>query len=404
MTNSLPDGNKPSRRISGRAKFSASVIALSSLLLSAPSVFAQMAMPPAKVGVLTLQPQPVTIQSELSGRVTASAMAEVRPQVGGLIVARNFEEGSRVNTGDVLYEIDPASYQAAYDTAVAAETKAKANLKNAHAKLARVSNLNSQQVLSAQELENAELAYDQAAADMRSAEAQRDNAALDLKRTKVVAPISGLVGRSELLVGALVTAGQAAPLATIRNIDRINVDVTRSTSEYLELQKKIKSGEIRQEDGAANVTLTLDDGSQYPHAGRLEFSEVFVDEGTGTYSLRANFENPEGALLPGMFVRAKVDVGISEKSFLVPQRAVSRDPKGNATALFVGKDGIVEQRSFVANEVVGDNWVLHEGVSEGDRVIVEGSMKAQPGSAVEATEVTINAENGLTIQSASAAP
>lgn len=395
MTNSLRDENKSLCRSNGRVRFGASFIALSSILLSVPQAFAQMAISPAKVGVITLQPQAITIQSELSGRVTASAMAEVRPQVGGIIVARNFEEGSRVNAGDILYEIDAASYQASFDAAVAAESKAKANMKNAHAKLARVSNLNSQQVLSAQELENAELAYDQALADMRSAEAQKENAALDLKRTKVVAPISGRIGGSELLVGALVTAGQATPLATIRNIDSINIDVTRSTSEYLELQKKIKSGEIRQEDGAAHVSLTLDDGSEYPHSGRLEFSEVFVDEGTGTYTLRANFDNPEGALLPGMFVRAKLDVGIAEKSFLIPQRAVSRDPKGNATALFVSKDGVVEQRSLVADEVVGDNWVLHEGVSEGDRVIVEGSMKARPGATVEVSEVAVNSETGL---------
>lgn len=399
MTNSFYGENRPGRR----AIFSASFFAISSLLLSAPVALAQMAMPPAKVGVMTLQAQPVTIQSELSGRVTASAMAEVRPQVGGIIVARNFEEGSRVNAGDVLYEIDPASYQAAFDAAVAAEAKAKANMKNARAKLARVSNLNSQQVLSAQELENAELAYDQALADMRSSEAQKENAALDLKRTKVVAPISGRIGRSELLVGALVTAGQATPLATIRNIDSINVDVTRSTSEYLELQKKIKSGEIRQEGGAALVSLTLDDGSVYPHSGSLEFSEVFVDEGTGTYTLRANFDNPDGALLPGMFVRAKLDVGVAEKSFLIPQRAVSRDPKGNATALFVTKDGVVEQRAFVADEVVGDNWVLHEGVADGDRVIVEGSMKARPGSTVETSEVTLNSATGLVSQSETAA-
>lgn len=399
MTNSLHGRKRPGHR----ATLSASFFAISSLLVSAPMALAQMAMPPAKVGVITLKAQPVTIQSELSGRVTASAMAEVRPQVGGIIVARNFEEGSRVKAGEVLFKIDSASYQAAFDSAVAAEAKAKANMKNAHAKLARVSNLNSQQVLSAQDLENAELAYDQAAADLKAAEAQRENAALDLKRTNVVAPISGRIGRSELLVGALVTAGQATPLATIRNIDTINVDVTRSTAEYLELQKKIKAGEIRQEDGTAAVSLTLDDGSVYPIPGRLEFSEVFVEESTGTYTLRANFDNPEGALLPGMFVRAKLDVGVAEKSFLIPQRAVSRDPKGKATALFVSKAGVVEQRDFVADEVVGDNWVLHEGVVDGDRVIVEGSMKARPGSTVEASEVTLNSATGLVSQSETAA-
>ena len=399
MTNSLRANKRPGHR----ARLSTSFIAIAALLLSAPISVAQMAMPPAKVGVMTLKARPVTIQSELSGRVTASAMAEVRPQVGGIIVARNFDEGSRVKAGDILFEIDPASYQSAFDSAVAAEAKAKANMKNAHAKLARVSNLNSQKVLSVQELENAELAYDQAAADLKAAEAQKENAALDLKRTKVVAPISGRIGRSELLVGALVTAGQAVPLATIRNIDTINVDVTRSTAEYLELQKKIKSGEIRQDDGAAAVSLTLDDGSAYPRTGRLEFSEVFVEESTGTYTLRANFDNPEGALLPGMFVRAKLDVGVAEKSYLIPQRAVSRDPKGKATALFVGKDGLVEQRSFDADEVVGDNWVLHEGVSDGDRVIIEGSMKARPGSTVEASEVSLNPATGLVSQSETAA-
>lgn len=404
MTNSLR-GLHGSWRAFKKVALASTSAALLFGLMGAGAAHAQAPaeMPPAKVGVITLKAQPVTIQSDLSGRTTAFAMAEVRPQVSGIILARHFEEGSEVQAGAVLYEIDPATYQAALDIASASVAKAQANLKNAQSKLVRASNLSSKSVVSEQEVENAQLAVQQAVADLKSAEAQEASAALDLKRTKVVAPISGRIGRSELLVGALVSAGQATALATIRDIGKINVDIARSTSEFLSLQKKIKSGELNQEPDAAKVTLTMDDGSVYPVEGQLEFSEIVVDEGTGTYTLRAVFDNPEGDLLPGMFVRAKLDVGIAENSFLVPQRAVSRDPKGNATALFVNKDGIVEQRSFAADEVVGDNWVLHEGVSAGDQVIVEGSMKARPGAKVDASEVSINAATGLVDAKASAA-
>lgn len=346
--------------------------------------------PPAAVSVLTLHAQSVDVKAELSGRTSASVIAEVRPQVSGIIKARLFKEGSDVEVGDVLYEIDPAPYMAAFDSAFAAVNRAKANLPSAKAKLDRAQSLNKQSVLAKSGLEDAELVYAQAEADLQAAEAQLETAKINLDYTKLRAPISGRIGKSSLTEGALVSAGQAAALATIRDLDTINVDVTRSSSELLALQQKIAAGKIKAEDGVAKARLRLDDGSLYAHEGVLEFSETAVDEGTGTYTLRASFPNPERTLLPGMFVRAVVDEGTAEQSFLVPQRAVSRNAKGEAVAFFVSADGTVEQKVLDTRENVGNSWLVYGGIKDGDRLLIEGSMRVRPGAKVSPSEVSVN--------------
>jgi membrane fusion protein (multidrug efflux system) len=364
---------------------------------------AAQAAPPAAVSVLTLHPQSVSVKAELSGRTSAAVIAEVRPQVSGIIKARLFKEGSDVEVGDVLYEIDPAPYQAAFNSAFAAVNRAKANLPSAEAKLNRVWTLNRQSVVAKEGVEDAELAFAQAKADLEAAEAQLEAAKINVEYTKLRAPISGRIGKSALTEGALVTAGQSEALATIRDLDTINVDVTRSSSELLALQQKISSGKIKVEDGAARVRLRLDDGSLYNHEGVLAFAETAVDEGTGTYTLRATFPNPDRTLLPGLFVRAVVDEGIAEQSFLVPQRAVSRNAKGEAVASFVKADGTIEEKVLDTKENVGNSWLVYGGLQDGDRLLVEGSMHLRPGSKVAPTEVSVDESTGAAVPTQNAA-
>jgi membrane fusion protein (multidrug efflux system) len=361
------------------------------------SAAAAQAGPPAAVSVLTLHPQSVAVKAELSGRTSASIIAEVRPQVSGIIKARLFKEGSDVEVGDVLYEIDPAPYQAAFNSAFAAVSRAKANLPSAEAKLDRARNLNKQSVVAKETVEDAELAVAQAKADLEAAAAQLEAAKINVEYTKLRAPISGRIGKSTLTEGALVTAGQTEALATIRDLDTINVDVTRSSGELLALQQKIASGKIKVEDGAAKVRLRLDDGSLYTQEGVLAFAETAVDEGTGTYTLRATFPNPDRTLLPGMFVRAVVDEGTAEQSFLVPQRAVSRNAKGVAIASFVKADGTVETKVLDTKENVGNSWLVFGGLKDGDRLLVEGTMHLRPGAKVAPTEVSVDPDSGAAV-------
>jgi membrane fusion protein (multidrug efflux system) len=364
---------------------------------------AAQAAPPVSVSVLTLHPQSVAVKVELSGRTSASVIAEVRPQVSGIIKARLFKEGSDVETGDVLYEIDPAPYQAAFNSAFAAVNRAKANLPSAQSKLDRARALNKQSVVAKEGVEDAELAFAQAKADLEAAEAQLESAKINVEYTKLRAPITGRIGKSTLTEGALVTGGQVEALATIRDLDTINVDVTRSSGELLALQQKIASGKIKVEDGAAKVRLRLDDGSLYAQEGVLAFAETNVDEGTGTYTLRATFPNPDRTLLPGMFVRAVVDEGTAEQSFLVPQRAVSRNAKGEAIASFVKADGTVETKVLDTKESVGNSWLVYGGLKDGDRLLIEGTMHLRPGSKVAPTEVAVDATSGATVSTQTAA-
>lgn len=352
------------------------------------------ATPRTEVSVVTLHPQSVTITAALPGRTTASLVAEVRPQVGGIIQERLFQEGSEVKKGQVLYIIDPAPYQASYDSAVASLDQAKAAVPSAETKVVRYKKLIKQSVISQQDLDDAiaTLAQDRAAVAL--AKADVETARINLNYTKITAPISGRIDKSSLTPGALVTASQDTALTTIRKLDPINVDVTQSATNLLNLRQAISDGRVRLSGNDVEVKLILDNGNTYDHTGTLEFAEANVSETTGTYSLRAQFPNPDRLLLPGMYVRAVVEEGVSPNSFLVPQRAVSRNTKGEAVVLIVNKDNKVEKHVLDVLRNVGNSWLVDSGVKDGDRVVVEGSQRVSVDQVVNATEVTLDEATG----------
>lgn len=340
---------------------------------------------PPEVGVVTVQPQHVSVTSELSGKTSAFMVAEVRPQVGGIIKKRLFTEGSDVKAGEVLYQIEPAAFQAAFAGAKATLAKAEASVVPIRLKTERYQELVKINAVSRQDLDEVYAQYKLAEAEIESAKAALENARINLAYTKITAPISGRIGRSAFTEGALVTASQQAALASIQQLGSMYVDVTQSTAELLKLKQNQASGLLKNSGaGHARVKLLLEDGSVYPLPGVLKFSEVTVDQGTGSITLRAIFPNPKQTLLPGMFVRAILEEGISEKAILVPQRGVSRNPKGEATVIVVGADEKVEPRVIKADRTVGENWLVSEGLKAGDRVIVEGLQKARPGTVVKA--------------------
>lgn len=338
---------------------------------------------PAEVGVVTLQARPLSLSTELSGRTVATVVAEVRPQVGGIIRERLFAEGSDVKAGQLLYRIDPAPFQASHDSARAALAKAQANLETLRPKAARYQELAGIKAVSQQDTDDALAALKQAEAEVAAARAALDSAAINLAYTRVTAPVSGRIGKSVVTPGALVTAGQATALATVQQVDPIYVDLTQSSADALRLKRAFEAGQIRRagRDQAA-VSLTLEDGSTYAREGRLQFTDITVNEGTGTVALRAVFPNPSGELLPGMYVRAVLQEGVADKAVLVPQRGVSRNVKGEATALVVGAGNKVEQRVLEVGRPVGDSWLVKAGLAEGDTVIVEGSQKVRPNAVV----------------------
>lgn len=340
---------------------------------------------PAEVGVVTLQARPVTLSSELPGRTVSTVVAEVRPQVGGIVRERLFTEGADVKAGQVLYRIDPASYQAAVDSARAALAKARANVDTLRPKAARYAELAEIRAVAQQDTDDALAALRQAEADVASARAALDSAAINLAYTRVTAPVSGRIGKSAVTPGALVTAGQATALATVQQVDPIYVDLTQSSADALRLKRAFEAGRNQ-----AAVTLILEDGSRYAREGRLQFTDITVNEGTGSVALRAVFPNPKGDLLPGMYVRAVLEEGVAEKAVLVPQRGVSRNVKGEATALVVGAGNKVEQRVLAVGRPVGDSWLVNDGLAAGEKVIVEGSQKARPDAVV--TPVSIDAK------------
>lgn len=348
----------------------------------------------AQVSVVVLRSKPVAISAELPGRVAASLVAEVRPQVGGLIKSRLFREGSEVKAGDLLYEIDPATYQAALDSAIAALARAEASVPNAQAKVDRYRDLIRQNAISKQDNDDANAALAQAQADVASAKANLDTARINLAFTKVTAPIGGRVDRSTLTPGALVTANQTTALTTIRQLHPINVDVIQSSTNLLKFRSAVADGRLKLSGPNVAVRLKLDTGAEYTQSGRLEFAEANIDETTGTFTVRAEFPNPDRLLLPGMFVRAVIQEGVAENSFLLPQRAVSRNTKGEATAKFVGADGKVEERVIATSRSVGNSWLVGQGVKDGERVIVEGAQLVRPGQTVTGNEVTIDEASG----------
>lgn len=355
---------------------------------------------PPEVGVVTLKNEPLKITTELPGRTSAFRVAEVRPQVSGIILKRNFVEGSDVKAGDSLYQIDPATYQAAYDSAKGDLAQAQANARVAQLTVNRYKPLLGTKYISQQDYDNAAATAAQTAAAVQAAQANVETARINLAYTKVTSPISGRIGKSSVTEGALVSNGQTTALATVQQLDPIYVDVTQSSDDFLRLRGELESGQLKQNDGKANVTLLMQNGSAYSQPGTLEFSDVTVDETTGSITLRAIFPNPDHRLLPGMFVRARLDEGTNPTALLVPQTGVTRTPTGEATAMVVGADNKVEVRKITANQAFGDKWLVTDGLKEGDRVITVGIQRAKPGAQVTPQEVKDDAKAAPESQSA----
>jgi membrane fusion protein (multidrug efflux system) len=355
------------------------------------AALAQQQRPPQPVTVVTLSAQDVTLTSMLPGRVVASSLAEVRPQVSGILRERLFEEGADVTAGDPLYRIDPSTYQAQVAAAKAAVAQARANLVSAEKEAVRITTLVERQIVSQQDLDTAIAARDSAAAAVQVAEAQLQSTNIELDRTTVRAPLSGVVGRSLTTQGALVTAGQATPLAVIRDLDPVYVDVTQSAAELIRWRRGHTEADLAGAD--QTVVLNLADGARYEHTGTLTAAEPNVDEQTGVIVLRLKFANPERLLLPGMYVEVEFPLGLVRDVLLVPQDAVRRDRRGRPTALVVTKDNVVEERLLTVLRDRGANWIVSDGVVGGDRVIVEGVQKISVGATVapeERTQATNN--------------
>lgn len=341
--------------------------------------------PVPEVVTLTIAPQRLELTTELPGRTSAYLVAEIRPQVNGIIQKRKFREGSDVKAGQLLYQIDPAPFQVALDSARAALGKAQANLPSIRSRVERYRELLVDNAVSRQDYDDAVAAVDQAKAEIEYWKTQVEAARINLGYTQVNAPISGRIGRSSVTDGALVTAYQPASLAVIQQLDPIYVDVTQSSAELLRLKRNLESGRLSadRKNGKA-VRILLEDGSAYPLEGRLQFREVTVDPATGSYTVRIVVPNPEHLLLPGMFVRAVIQEGIAEQAILAPQQGVSRNTKGEAVALIVEETGTVRQRVLTLNRAIGDQWLVSSGLSAGDRLIVEGMMNVRPGTAAKA--------------------
>jgi membrane fusion protein (multidrug efflux system) len=336
------------------------------------------------VTAVTVQPHQILLTTELPGRTSAYRMAEIRPQVNGLVLKRHFTEGAEVRAGEVLYQIDPAPFQAALNNARAALGRSEANLPAIRSRVARYQELLADKAVSQQEYDDAFSALNQTEADIAYGKASVETARINLDYTRIKAPISGRIGRSSVTEGAIVTAYQPQALATIQQMDPIYVDVPQSTTELLRLKRRLAAGLLNQNgSNQKTVTLILEDGARYPLEGTLQFRDVSVDPSTGSVILRAVFPNPENFLLPNMFVRAVMKEGVDEKALTIPQQAVSRDPKGNPVAMIVDADEKVQQRMLTIDRAIGDQWLVASGLAPGDRVIVEGIQKVRPGATVD---------------------
>jgi membrane fusion protein, multidrug efflux system len=336
---------------------------------------------PPEVGYVTLKQESVPLYIELAGRTAAYETSEVRPQVSGLIKARLFTEGSIVRAGQTLYQIDPSLYRAAVDQAAANLSNAQANREAAQAKADRYRPLAQMEAVAKQDYTDADAAARQAMASVTQNRASLETARINLQFTRVPAPITGRIGRSLFTTGALVAAAQAAPLTTIQRLDPIYVDIQQSSADLLALRRSLSSGGAIRSSTA--VTLKLEDGSEYPESGTLEFAEAMVDPNTGTVTLRARFPNPSGMLLPGMYVRARLSQATSQNAFLVPQQGLSRDPVGDATVMIIGPGNKAVRKTVIASQTIGDKWLVTSGLSAGDKVIVEGLGKAKEGKPVK---------------------
>ncbi len=341
-----------------------------------------------EVAFVAIQPQRVELTTELPGRTSAYRVSEIRPQVNGIIQKRLFQEGSDVKAGQLLYQIDPAPFQVAYDSAKASLAKAQANLPSVQLRAERYRELLTDKAVSQQDYDDAAAAMQHARADIEYWKTAVEAARINLGYTRVTAPISGRIGRSSVTDGALVTAYQSLALATIQLLDPIYVDVAQSSAELLRLKRNLEAGRLSTNGkDQRQVRLLLEDGTPYPLEGKLQFRDVTVDPTTGSYTLRIVVPNPENLLLPGMFVRAVVQEGVSEQAILAPQQGVSRTPKGDPVALVVDENGTVQQRMLTLQRAIGDRWLIASGLSAGDRVIVEGLLNVRPGMVVKAVPV-----------------
>jgi membrane fusion protein, multidrug efflux system len=347
-----------------------------------------------EVGVMTLQPGSVAVQSELPGRTVAFKMSDVRPQATGIIKQRLFEEGSTVSTGQVLYVIDASSYQAAYDQSKADLTNAEAVEASSKLKDERYEQLMEMQGVSKQEADDARATHLQALASIALKKAALESARINLGYTQIRAPISGRIGKSSVTVGALVTANQDSALATIRALDPIYVDLMQSSTQLLELRRLLGTDGMK--SGSRKVSLKLENGDHYAEYGTLKFQEVAVDQATGSVTLRAQFPNPRGDLLPGMYVRAVLDEAVNSSALLAPQLSISRDPRGNPVVMIAGKDDQVEQREVVISRSVGNDYIISSGLQSGDRLIVEGLNKIRVGQKIRPVTVQSKATNSAT--------
>lgn len=362
-----------------------STVLLYGLLLTGCGHKQQSPPPVPEVTTVTVQPQQVELTTELPGRTSAYLVAEIRPQVNGIIQKRLFTEGSDVNAGQVLYQIDPASFQATLDNAKASLSRADASLSSIRLRAGRYKDLLADKAVSQQDYDDAASSLNQAEADIQYWKAMVETANINLGYTRVIAPIPGRIGKSNVTDGALVTAYQPIALSTIQQLDPIYVDVPQATSELLRLNRSIKDDRINQNGmNQKKVKLFLENGIAYPLEGTLQFRDITVDPTTGSVILRVVFPNPQGVLLPGMFVRAVVKEGVSEQAILIPQQAVSRDVKGNPITLIVDAEGKVQQRMLTLDRAIGDKWLVLSGIKPDDRVIVEGIQKVRPGAIVKA--------------------
>ncbi|WP_077339949.1 efflux RND transporter periplasmic adaptor subunit [Pseudocolwellia agarivorans] len=344
------------------------------------------------VGVVTLKSQALTLKKELPGRISAFQIAEIRPQVSGIVQSRLFIEGKQVEQGQALYQINPATFKAELAASEAAVARAQASIASSKSKAFRYSKLLKIKAVSQQDYDEADAAYKQANAELLTAQAQLQTAQINLDYSQVSSPISGQISKSNVTVGALVSANQTMALATVTQLDPIYIDLTQSSNELTKFKKSIASGLLSVDSAnQTDVELTMEDGSIYPHKGTLQFSEVTVDPSTGSVTLRAKFPNPEKLLLPGMYARASIVEGVKAKAILVPQRGVTRNSKGEPTALVVSKDNTVESRVLTIDRSVGANWLVTNGLDEGDKLIVEGLQKIRPGAPVQPTEVNSSA-------------
>lgn len=341
---------------------------------------------PVEVGVVTLEPRSLTLTTELPGRTVAYRRAEIRPQVGGIIAERLFKEGEEVQAGDPLYQVEPAIYRAQESTARANLLKANANLKAVKLREQRFKGLLDEGAVSQQQYDDVEAALAQSEAEVAVAEAALETAQINLRHARIEAPISGLIGASAVTEGALVTAQQTSALAVIHQLDPIYVDLSQTSDRLLDLRRQLLSGELSQKD-TLEVQLILEDGSRYQHPGELQFSGISVSESTGTVVMRALVPNPDRLLLPGMFVRAEIAEGVKAEALLAPQRGISHDREGRAVAMVVNAEGLVERRLLTTERAIGSDWLVSQGLTAGDRLIVEGLQKIAPGAAVAAVEL-----------------